>query len=392
VRAVGYAYPWDYAGDPEAAQRALDVGVGVVALAAAYHATRAVSPLSPTRRLLDVPESACYVPVRDEAWRGHRLKPSAPTWSDDPDLFGSAERRLTRAGLAVEAWIVLSHHDQLGREHPDLAVRNAFGDVYTYALCPRATDVRDYCVTLAEEIVRASPCRGVVLEACGPMGLDHASLHDKSEYARWSSTAQQLLSICFCDACESALADVGIDVTRLAQLVRDGVDNGADSVEESLGSELADGVASYRGTLSALLRREIVQGVHEVRDVEVTVHTSPDRWSTGAFPASGETGSFAGVTRVVANCWDGLHAAKELSSLALVVGDRCALGAYLRLDRGWDESSVESTIDEYVRSGMTELHLYHLGLLSRAGLDTARRVVKAGHERATGSKSEGPST
>jgi hypothetical protein len=348
--------------------------------------------LSPTRRLLDVPESACYVPVRDEAWRGHRLKPSPPTWSDDSDLFGTAERRLTQAGLAVEAWIVLTHHDQLGREHPDLAVRNAFGDVYTYALCPKAPDVRDYCVTLAEEIVRASPCRGVVLEACGPMGLDHASLHDKSEFARWNSTARQLLSICFCDACESALAHAGVDVARLAQLVRDGVDTDADSVEQSLGSELADGVASYRGTLSAQLRQEIVQRVHEVRDVEVTVHTSAERWSTGAFPASGDVDSFAGVTRVVANCWDGQTAPKELSSLALVVGDRCSLGAYLRLDRGWNGSLIESTIDEYVRSGMTELHLYHLGLLSRAGLDTARQVVKVGGERTTTSKAEGPSS
>lgn len=391
MKIVGYAYPWDYAGDADAAQRALDVGVDVVALAASYHATRAASPLSPTRRLFDVPESACYVPVREEIWRGHRLVPSPPTWSDDRDLFGTAASRLAQVGLDAEAWIVLTHHDQLARGHPDLAVRNAFGDVYPYALCPSSPDVRDYCVTLSDEIVRSSGCRGVVLEACGPMGLEHASLHDKSEFASWSSTAQQLLSICFCDACARTFTGLGIDVNRLGQLVRDGVDSGADSVEESLGSELADAVASYRGSLSAQLRQDIVRRVHEVRDVAVTVHASGNRWSTGAFPASGDAGSFAGVTSVVANCWDRSTARAELSTLAHVVDDRCRLGAYLRLDRGWDESAIDVAVDEYVVSGATELHLYHLGLLSRPGLATARQVARAGRERSAVSKSAGSS-
>jgi hypothetical protein len=389
VRAVGYSYPWDYADDPEAAQRALDVGVDAVAIAASYHATRAARPLSPTRRLLEVPASACYVPVREEVWRGHRLRPSAPTWSDDTDLFATAERRVTQVGLDVEAWVVLTHHDQLGREHPDLAVRNAFGDLYSYALCPKAPDVRDYCVTLVEEIVRSSSCPGIVLEACGPMGLDHASLHDKSEFARWTTTQQQLLSICFCDACLRALADRGIDGNRLGQLVRDGVDSGADSVEESLGTELAGAVASYRGSLSAQLRQEIVQRAHDVREVAVTVHASGDRWSTGAFPALGDAGTFAGVTSAVANCWDGRRAAAELSALARVVGERCRLGAYLRLDHGWDAPTIEATVNDYVRARVSELHLYHLGLLSRSGLDTARRVVSAGREHANGSTTQG---
>src|SRR5215203_2753993 len=78
-RSVGYAYPWDYVGDPAAATRAAELGLDSAALAASYHATRAGTPLHPGHRVFEV-ESACYVPVRPDAWRGHRLVPAVPAW------------------------------------------------------------------------------------------------------------------------------------------------------------------------------------------------------------------------------------------------------------------------------------------------------------------------
>jgi len=384
VKVVGYSYPWDYEGDPAAAQRVRDVGVDVVALAATYHATRAASPQHPSRRLLDVAQSACYVPVRDEAWRGQRLVPSAPTWSDDDDLFGTAAGRLGEVGLDVEAWIVLTHHDQLGLANPDLVVRNAFGDTYPYALCPSHPDVRQYCATLAKEVVLATSCRGVVLEACGPMGLEHATLHDKSEFARWRPVAERLLAICFCDACRGAFAALGIDADGLAGLVRQGVDGPFESLEEALGEDVADAVATYREGLAAGLRREVLEAVREVRpELTVRVHASGERWATGAFSAPGPSSTFAGVDGVVANCWDLDNALHELGTLSQLLRGRCAIGAYLRLDRGWDDATTaEATLGRYARAGMTELHLYHLGLVSQPGLDLARRLARAGRSLA----------
>ena len=53
VCSVGYAYPWDYVGDPAAAGRAAKLGLDSVAVAAAYHATRAGTPLHPDHRVFD---------------------------------------------------------------------------------------------------------------------------------------------------------------------------------------------------------------------------------------------------------------------------------------------------------------------------------------------------
>lgn len=379
MNVVGYSYPWDYVGDPGAVERARAVGVDAVALAASYHACRAVTPLHPSRRVMDVAHSALYVPVRESAWRGHRLTPKPPEWSDDDDLFNAARQQLCDAGLAVDAWMVLTHHDELGREHPDLVVKNAFGDVYPYALCPQAPDVREYCLTLVEEVLRAGQCRGVVLEACGPMGVDHAGIHDKSEFARWGVSAKELMSLCFCDHCRRGLNDLGVDVDDLARRVRLGVDGGAPSMEVALGGELTDLVATFRSGGVGRFREEIVERIHVVQpDASVTVHVSANQWATGSFPGSFLDESLSGMSTVVANCWEPTTGESELQQLHALVDGRCRVGAYLRLDRGWDDvTRRDDIINRYVDAGMEEVHLYHLGLVGQSGLDAARRIIEA---------------
>jgi len=388
VSVTAYAFPWDFLDDPAAASRALEVGVDAVALAATYHATRVVSPLHPFRRVTEVPESACYVPIRAEAWRGRRLVPRPPVQLDGADSFNEAERQLAEVGLSVDAWIVLTHLDDAGYEHPDLVVRNAFGEPYPYALCPSAEDVRDYCVTLVEETLRTTSARGVVLEACGPMGFEHSGFHDKSEVARPSPTDIQLLSICFCAACQLALSECGVDHLELAVRVREALFTGAWSCEDALGEELAERVATFRTTVGADLRHAIVERIRSVRpDARITLHASARRWATGSFLAVSDN-RLAELTTIVANCWDPATADGELRALATLARGDTGLGAYLRMDRGWSVGAVASEkVTRYATTGASELHLYHLGLLSLEGLDHARRLTNVFKGRALNARS-----
>ncbi len=163
--------------------------------------------------------------------------------------------------------------------------------------------MRRYCVTLVREVLEASKCSGVVLEALGPMGIEHGTIHDKTEFATWGQGAQDLLSLCFCTACRRGLAEQGIDVDRLAQLVRDGVDQDAPTVETALGNELADQLAAFRLTTSTVLRNEVITAIRRLRPrARITAHTSSHRWNTGSFPAWSDD-SFTGLTTTVANCW-----------------------------------------------------------------------------------------
>ncbi|MFI9597383.1 hypothetical protein [Nonomuraea sp. NPDC052265] len=195
---VAYVYPWDIVGDPTAPARLAELGVETIALAASYHSTRAATPYHPEHRILDVPHAAFYLPIRPHAWS--RLVPAAPTWTP-PDAYLQAQTALRQAGLKVHAWIVLTHNSYLGTRFPDLTVRNAFGDPYPYALCPAHEDVLTYCEALVTEILTQAEPDGLILEACGPMGFGHQSVHEKTSGADWTPTDVDLLSLCFCTTC-----------------------------------------------------------------------------------------------------------------------------------------------------------------------------------------------
>ena len=377
--ALVYAYPWDFEGDGRAADRAASLGVRTVAIAANYHGTRAARPLHPARPLVQVKHAACYVPVRPAAWKGRRLVPGTPDWVDSEDSFGAARDAVERAGLATEAWVVLTHNSALGRDHPDLVVLNAFGDRYDYALCPSAPDVVEYCATLVDEIVASGPGDGLVLEACGPMGFDHNGAHEKTSLAGWSNAQRDLLSLCFCTACTARYRARGIDLDRLGQLVRRAVLTGSDIIEEMLGGELAQAVADVRTSVAAELRSMLAARIKQSNPkLRVTVHGSTDPWATGSFatlaPAVGD-----GVDTVIASCFAAEHGADGVAALHALSGtDGPSVGAIVRPSEDWsDEAVLRERLAAMHEAGMEELHLYHLGLVGEHGLGIMRRMVTA---------------
>ena len=220
----GHAYPWDVLGDPGFPDRA----PARVTLAAAYHSTRAATPLHPAHRIVDARWAALYRPVRPEAWKGQDLRPLEPEWTTSGDAFGDAAALLKRAGHQVNAWIVLTHNTRLGRRRPDVAVVNCFGEAYPYALCPAHAEVRDYAATLAAEAVLGTDLDGVSLEACGQMGVNHLGHHEKTDGA-WSAETARLLSICCCPACRRAWTEEGLDPAEVLAALRAGASPRDDS-------------------------------------------------------------------------------------------------------------------------------------------------------------------
>jgi hypothetical protein len=384
VSVTGYAFAWDFLDDPDAVVRTRALGVDAVALAASYHGARVLNTYHPTRRVTEIPYSAFYATRRDDAWRGHRLTPRAPTWLGRDDAFATSSQLLASEGFDVDAWIVLTHLDDLDDSHLELVERNAYGEPYPYALCPSSEDVREYCTTLVEETLRSADVRGVVLEASGPMGFDHASAHDKTEFAALSAVQRQLLSICFCAACRDAQRECGLDPDVIAAKVRTGIDENASSPEVALGDELAEVLAGFRVSLGTALRASIIERVRLVQpDAAITVHASGHRWATGSFPALSAAPWSASISTVVSNAWERASAEEELHALASVVDARAELGAYLRFDRGWSGDNTDATLRRYVDAGVTELHLYHLGLLTKESTKSAASVIASFREIAS---------
>jgi hypothetical protein len=359
----GHAYPWDVIGDPDFPHRVAELGISDVTLAAAYHSARAATPLHPQHQVIDARYAALYRPVRDEAWGTRRLRPLAPDWMSAADPFGTAAASLRAAGMRVTAWIVLTHNTRLGTEHPDLAVTNCFGDRYPYALCPAQAEVREYAATLAAESVRDVPLAGVSLEACGQLGLDHNSHHEKTAGA-WTPTQARLLSVCCCPACQAGWMNRGLDPGEVAATLRTAVTEGAD-LPPDLGAELL----AVRHEAADLLRAQVLDGI----EAPVTLHAHADPWATGASP--GLTASAAkSVDALLVPAWSTDSATSAEVARAAAAGT--PVDAYVTVLPPVRPDEVLPHVQRLVAAGASRISLYHLGLAPRGRQEVFRKVVE----------------
>jgi hypothetical protein len=342
MRLTGHAYPWDVLGDPGFVDR-VPGEISTVALAAAYHSTRAATPLHPKHQLVNASYAAFYRTVRESVWRGRRLRPLGSTWLSTPDSFDEAAVLLRGAGLRVSAWVVLTHNSRLGTAFPDVAVVNCFGDRYPYALCPAHGEVREYAATLAAEAAEGAD--EVSLEACGQLGLTHLSHHEKTDNA-WTPEAMRWLSVCCCDACQGGWSTRGLDPSWVLSTLRE-------AVRTSSEVPFADELLAVRQESTDLLRAEVLARL----SVPVILHAHPDPWVTGASPGLTPT-TGPDVAALVVPAWP-TDSAPVVEAAVATGRPVDAYVTVLQTDEGLPDHARR-----LVEVGATGLAFYHLGLAS----------------------------
>jgi hypothetical protein len=360
VTVSAHAYPWDVIGDPEFTDRVRSLGLAGVTLAASYHSARAATPLHPRHQIVDARWATLYRPVREAAWGQRRLRPTPPTWTEGPDPFGAAAAALRAAGIAVTAWIVLTHSTRLGSANPDVAVLNCFGETYPYALCPANPEVRDYAATLGAEAVRGVAVDGVSLEACGQLGLAHLGHHEKTDGA-WTPHAARLLSVCCCLACRAGWTGRGLDPEEVVRALRAAVRAEAVGRPAPLGAEMDGALLATRQVSTDALRAHVLEAVRrEAPGAHVTLHAHPDPWVTGPSPGLTPTAS-SDVDALLVPAWPTASATADLIAAAARTG--CPVDAYVTVLAPADPGQLAAHVRRLVTAGATRLSLYHLGLV-----------------------------
>ncbi|MCR6489933.1 hypothetical protein M8542_44685 [Amycolatopsis sp. OK19-0408] len=377
MKVTGYAYPWDVL-EPGFAARARDLGVDEVAVALSYHSARAATPWSASHTAVVARHAAFYRPVREEAWGGKRLRPSTPDWVAAQDSGSDAVALLNEAGIPAAAWIVLTHNSQLGYEHPDVVVRNCFGESYPWALCPSQPAVREYAATLTAEAVAGLELSSVILEACGPLGAVHQHQHEKTDGV-WAPAVARLLSICCCDACASSW-DLDADAVRaqLVEEVRRLVATGdlgvtADDLPPSLSQALLRTRQQATDALRAAVLASLPAGVR------IVLHGALDPWVTGALP--GLTPSAADdADAVVLFGWAPATGADAVAAAREALPERVAIGSYITAVAATPVPDIAAYVGELAKAGAAELHLYHLGLAGPGRWGDLGTATAAAHE------------
>ncbi len=381
-RVVGYAYPWDVIGDPGFADRVGSIGIAEVAVAASYHGTRAATPMHPQHRFVNAAHAALYRPVRPEIWAERSVQPVAASWVPVADPFAESVDVLRANGIAVHAWVVLAHSARIGSARPDLAVRNCFGDSYSYALCVAHPEVRDYVTTLAREAVRDVDLAGVSVESCGQLGAAHNGAHEKSDGA-YGPAAQRLLSVCCCGRCRRAWTDAGLDdvnvVNRLRSALRrvqDGDHEDDATMDQLIGAECAAVLLDARLAAQDATRADVLAGLRDlVPAARITLHGHPDPWATGPSPAVTATAS-AQVDAVLVPAWIDAPATRDaIAAARRQAPDRGSVGAYVTALPPADPATIDDHVAALIAAGADELHLYHLGLVNRERLAVLGRLA-----------------
>lgn len=384
-----YLYPWDAAGDPGCAQRIAGLGADRVLLAAAYHTVRALTPAHPARKVVTADHSAVYYQPDRTRWSGHEVQPAVATWA--PGSFHESARAMRGAGLKVYAWAVLTHNQRLGTIHPEIAVVNAFGDRYPWALCAANPQVHQYAATLAADVAALPEIDGLELESCGWYGFEHLHAHDKTGSSALPPLARELLSLCFCDACEFEYTQAGIAPLWLRDRVRAALEPVFAGVAEPfderttamLETELLP-VHVVREAAADRLRAQVISAARQARpDLPILLHTHPDPRRIGANPGADPAGLFAQSVGAVLQCWGSMDGATAtVRDVARKAPDGVPVVASLLAVAGMG-GRIERLAADAVRlreAGATGLRFYHGGLASDCDLRAIRSAAAAWNE------------
>ncbi|MEU7882823.1 hypothetical protein [Microbispora bryophytorum] len=183
--------------------RASAYGVRGVAVAAAYHRARDVTPHGASR--LTLRRDGVHFPPPDDLFDGLRLTPPVQPGAQDRPL-DELRRACADRGMRLHGWAVFLRNATLGLAHPDVTVENCFGDRGSPAdLCPSHPDVRAYAVALARAVAR----QGVDTVVAESLHFG-AFAYERCVVALGPMDAF-LFGLCFCAHCMRRAADLGVN-------------------------------------------------------------------------------------------------------------------------------------------------------------------------------------
>ncbi len=224
-----FVYPWDLLSegvDQTIERISGELGCTALALNCNYHSGRFLHPrhrdggLVPTLRgVINHREGAGAAFTPNPARYGQGPLPLREAPLADARVIERASAAARRVGLGLNFWVVVLHSSSLGAAHPELSVRNLYGDRFRFALCPAQPRVRDYARGLVDDLCAQFQPDWLMLESPTYLGLVHGDHHELI-LANLDELAKLLLGLCFCEACQERAAALGISVREVLVAAR----------------------------------------------------------------------------------------------------------------------------------------------------------------------------
>jgi hypothetical protein len=362
-----FVYPWDLAaeGVHEVLTRVRErAGVNGIRAAVSYHAAELLLPHNPHHRVWFPEDGAIYFEPR------HAFPAIWPRIANlaQERVLEAARDEARSTGLHYTAWMVCLHNTWLGTAYPQYAVRNVFGNLYPFSLCPTRPEVRDYLCTLLDQVLRRFQPDAVEFESPGFLPFKHG--FDRGIQVV-SLNPVLLLSLCFCEACAAPESVASGVRSALEQFFREG------TMEDVPG--LPAFLESRNATVAPLLQR--LMGMCRDCGAEATLISFPKLRDEACgidlrLPENG-------LDAVEIACY--MADAEELGSLAHLISTELPVltRLYAGLRPSYPDSASAGELTRKVgslRAAGVVGSFYNYGLVRQAELDWIGRALRDGEE------------
>lgn len=386
-----FAYPWTLAEQGiEQSIRYLSTELHTdnLYVSVNYHSGRLFQPLSHNKVNMRHDSTFSFAPD-PERYPGN-LELKVDEGVVGLDLQRAIRRTCIEYGVAYHAWAIGMHSSAVGRANPEWCVRNAYGDVYDYALCPNHPKSQAYMSGLIEDICANLAPKSVVLESPGFLGFVHGHHHEKM-LSRLGPVCEYLLSLCFCSNCMHRAASSVVDVDRLQELVKLRVDRLCEQERGGMGMEFTQAEFACLLLEEPELYRYTMMRMETVTELLARIKSVAHRygvelWTMPALIASNSWSEGSSLSQL-APVVDGFMAltyysdpAKvraDLDWLKLFIGDT----PYVALFNGGapatnSASDLRSGVDTALRQGAKGVAYYNMSMLTRSRLEWIGSVNK----------------
>jgi len=385
-------FPWDVQSEGAASclGAIAELGCSTVVLSTNYHRARLFRPR--TLGYYNRPVDWCdFTPMLSLYEEPALLPPVNP----DSRCVAATRDAVTAARaekLEVIASIIGCHNTTIGLAHPELCIENAFGDRYSFALCPAQPRVRAHLCSLVRDVSRQLRPDAVLIDSFAYLDAVHREHHELM-FVSPGAFGKYLLSLCFCPACWERLAHEGVDPeafrTQVKALIasavaRDAQPRSAEWERDELTAlllEMPEVMAATRArgaAVAELLRqvRQVARGEKVALHVQTGLLARPSAraWTEG--PGLRTMAEFTDHLFVQAHFASAREVAQDLGWAAtLIPPERLVMASMAGEDHVASEGDLRQRVQMAHALGAAGACFYNYGLLSPERLAWIRRAL-----------------
>ena len=195
-----------------------EIGLNTLSVATCYHSVDHLRVHRLENNFYSSQAAIYFQPDRS-LYGNTRIEPPVSPVAEEMNPLRGISDVCERHGMKLSSWTVCLHNSTIGRNHPEVAQRDAFGNPCWHALCPANEDVREYMRAVVTDLTTNYNFATVELESCDYQGGRHYHGHEKIGIPL-GETDRLLLGLCFCESCRKRGDAEGIDVAAVANGVR----------------------------------------------------------------------------------------------------------------------------------------------------------------------------